>query len=75
MKTAKRLLRDNMGPGGDLNNDRFIRAIMQYRNTPMQDCMKSPAQIVYGRQLRDFLPALHNKLEPMKDWSVTLEHR
>ena len=48
---------------------------MQYRNTPMQDCRMSPAQMVYGRQLRDFLPALHNKLEPMKDWSVTLEHR
>ena len=75
VKTAKRLLRDNMGPGGDLNNDRFMRAIMQYRNTPMQDCRMSPAQMVYGRQLRDFLPALHNKLEPMKDWSVTLEHR
>ena len=48
---------------------------MQFRNTPMQDCRRSPAQIVYGRQLRDFLPAIHNKLEPLKDWAVTQEHR
>ena len=75
VKAGKRLLRDNMGPGGSIDNDRFMRAIMQFRNTPMQDCRRSPAQMVYGRQLRDFLPALHNKLEPMKDWSVTQEHR
>ena len=75
VKAGKRLLRDNTGPGGSIDTDRFMRAIMQFRNTPMQDCRRSPAQMVYGRQLRDFLPALHNKLEPMKDWSVTQEHR
>ena len=43
VQTAKRLLRDNMGPGGDLNNDKFMMAITQYSNTPMQDCRISPA--------------------------------
>ena len=64
-----------MGPDGSIDNDKFMRAIMQFRNTPMQDCRRSPAQIVYGRQLRDYLPAIHNKLEPLKDWSVTMEHK
>merc|ERR1711891_103956 len=40
VKTGKRLLRDNVGPGGTLNTDRFMRAVMQFRNTPMQDCRR-----------------------------------
>ena len=60
VKSGKRLLRDNVGPGGTLDNDRFMRAVMQYRNTPMQDSRRSPAQIVFGRQMRDFLPALRH---------------
>jgi hypothetical protein len=73
VKTGKRLLRDNMGPGGSLDNDRFMLACMQYRNTPMQDWRRSPAQMVFGRQFRDFLPVLLHKYEPAKDWSVTQE--
>ena len=33
VKTAKRLIRDNAGPQGSLDTDRFARALMQYRNT------------------------------------------
>ena len=29
VKLGKRLLRDNVGPGGTLDNDRFMRAAMQ----------------------------------------------
>ena len=75
VKTGKRILKDNIGPDGSIDNNKFMRAIMQFRNTPMQDCRRSPAQIVYGRQLRDFLPTVHNKLRPLKDWSVTQEHK
>ena len=75
VKSEKRLLRDNVGPGGNLDNDRFMRAVMQYRNTSMQDSRRSPAQMVFGRQMRDFLPALPHKYEPAKDWSVTQEYR
>ena len=75
VKSGKRLLRDNVGPGGTLDTDRFMRAVMQYRNTPMQDSMRSPAQMVFGRQMRDFLPSLPHKYEPTKDWSVTQEYR
>jgi hypothetical protein len=68
-------LPDNVGPGGNLNKDRFMRALMQYRNTPMQDSRRSPAQMLFGRQMQDFLPALPHKYEPAKDWSVTQENR
>ena len=58
-----------------MDNDRFMRAVMQFRNTPMQDCRRSPAQMVFGRQMRDFLPNLPHKYEPAKDWTVTQEYR
>ena len=52
-----------------------MRAVLQYRNTPMQDCRRSPAQMVFGRQMRDFIPSLTYKYEPAKDWAVCQEHR
>ena len=48
VKSGKRLLRDNVGPGGTLDNDRFMRAVMQYRNTPRQDSRRYPGQMVFG---------------------------
>lgn len=53
VKTAKRLLIDNIGSSGSLDTDRFLRAILQLRNTPDPDCHVSPAEIVFGRPLRD----------------------
>ena len=50
-KSGKMLLRDNVGPGGNLDNDRFMRAVIQCRNTPIQDSRRSPAQMVFGRQM------------------------
>jgi hypothetical protein len=43
VKVGKKLLRDNTGYGGSLNTDKFMRAVLQYRNTPMKDCRRSPA--------------------------------
>ena len=53
VKSAKRLLRTNVGPNGSLNTDRFLRAILQLRNTPDPDCKVSPAEIIFGRPIRD----------------------
>ena len=53
VKTAKRLLLSNTGPTGSLNHDCFLRAMLQLRNTPDPDCNLSPAQILFGRPLRD----------------------
>ena len=75
VKAGKRILRDNIGPDGSIDNDKFMRAAMQFRNTPMQDCRRSPAQMVFGRQLRDFLPSLLHKFAPAKDWVTTQEYR
>ena len=69
MKTAKRLLMSNTGPTGSLDHDRFLRAMIQLRNTPDPDCNLSPAQIIYGRPLRGSLSFV-NKLEKFSDSRV-----
>lgn len=66
VKTAKRLLLDNVSPSGSLNNDKFLRAILQLRNTPDADCHVSPAQIVFGRQLNDAFTFV-NRVEKFKN--------
>jgi hypothetical protein len=62
VKTAKRLLMSNTGPTGNLDNDSFLRAMLQLRNTPDPDCNVSPAQIIFGCPLRDGLSFV-NRLE------------
>ena len=44
---------ENIGPTGSLDNDNFLRAMLQIRNTPDPDCNISPAEIVFGRPIRD----------------------
>ncbi|XP_066924129.1 uncharacterized protein [Clytia hemisphaerica] len=69
VKSAKRLLRSNTGPSGTLDTDRFLRAMMQLRNTPDPDCQLSPAEIVFGRPIRDAF-AFINRLEKFSNEHV-----
>ena len=69
VKSAKRLLRSNMGPSGSLNTDEFLRAMLQLRNTPDPDCNMSPAQIIFGRPLRDTL-SFTNRLEKFSNPNI-----
>ena len=69
MKTAKRLLMSNTGPTGSLDHDRFLRAMLQLRNTPDPDCNLSPAQIIFGHPLRDTLSFV-NRLEKFSNPNV-----
>ena len=75
VKAGKRLLRDNVSRYGSLATDKVMRALMQYRNTPLTDLRLSPAQIVFNRQLRDFLPVLPHKYKPSQEWSLLQEDR
>ena len=53
VKAAKILLMFNISPNGNLNNDSFLRALLQPRNTPDPDCDLSPAEIVFDHSLRE----------------------
>ena len=52
----------------NLNTDRMARALLAYRNTPSKDLGLSPAQILYGRILRDHLPIPGECLLQRKEW-------
>ena len=69
VKSAKRLLRDNTGPSGSLNSDKFLKAMLQLRNTPDPDCNLSPAEIIYGHPLRDTF-TFSSKLEKFSNKCV-----
>ena len=62
VKSTKRLMRSNLGPTGTLDSDRLLRALLQMRNSPDPDCNLSPAQIIFGRPIRDALSFI-NRLE------------
>ena len=58
VKSTKRLIEDNVGPDGELDTERFLRAILIKRNTPDPVTKLSPAEIVFGRKLRDTMPRI-----------------
>ena len=75
VKSAKRLIRDNLSQTGSLNTDNLTRALLQHRNTPCAITGLSPAQILFGRVLRDFLPLQPGKFSPREDWRQAADTR
>ena len=49
---------NNTSPHGSLNTETLQRAILQYCNTPDPNTKLSPAQCVFGRPIKDFMPIL-----------------
>ena len=58
VKSMKRLLVDNTGPHGGLDSTRFLKAMLQYKNTPDAATGISPAMYVFHRPLKDYLPKM-----------------
>ena len=75
VKSAKRIIHNNISVDGSLNNERAAQAILQHRNTPLQDIGLSPAQILLHRQLRDSIPSHPSHYKLHKDWIITAEQR
>ena len=75
VKSAKRIIRGNALPNGSLDNDKFARAVMQYRNTPIAGIGLSPAQLYLHRQLRDFIPSRPVLYKPDIRWIKAAEKR
>ena len=63
VRITKRLLQDKMAENGSLNTDNMIRALLQQRNTPDRDCKLSPAEVLFGRGLRDAMPQLSKSVQ------------
>ena len=75
VKSAKRLIMDNLGPNGTMNTDKLARALLAHRNCPDPETGVSAAQIIFGRELRDHLPALVSKYQPRKEWRIEADLR
>lgn len=69
------MIKDNADPDGSLINDRSARAPMQYANTPIQALGKSPAQLLFGREIRDFCPSKMSNYEVHEEWRLDREQR
>ena len=63
VKEVKRFLLSCIGPSGSLDNDKFLRGILQLRNTPDKDCKVSPAQIIFGKPLRDAFSFVNREIK------------
>ena len=70
VKQAKRLITGNLGPQGELDTDRLARALLEHHNSPDPMTGLSPAMVVFGRELRGFLPSPTAKYEPRKEWRL-----
>ena len=63
-----------MGRKGELDTERFHRALLEHRNTPDSATGLSPAMVVYGRRLKGFIPDLSQHIYN-RDWQIDREAR
>ena len=59
--SAKRVIRDSVKPNGELDPVLLVKGVLTLRNTSDQDTGMSPAQMLLGRDLHDFLPGTKPK--------------
>ena len=75
VKSAKRMIMNNLGPNGSLDSDRMARALLLHRNCPDPITGLSPAQVIFGRVLRDHIPLQPGKFSVRAEWRQTAEMR
>ena len=75
VKTAKRMLMTNTRSDGSPNWDHVSRALLQHRNTPIKGLDLSPAQLLFGRSIKDLLPVKGGDYKPAETWITCREHR
>ena len=77
VKSAKRIITDNIGPRGTISNDKVAQALLQHRNTPLKGTGTgaSPAQLLMGRNLRDFVPSPPLGYKVSRKWINLLRKR
>ena len=45
-----------MGSNRSLDTDKLLAALLNFHNTPDRDTGLSPAQVIFGRKIKDYLP-------------------
>lgn len=62
VKAMKDMVKKHWKTTGGLDQNAFDKAILEWRNTPREDGL-SPAQWLYGRQLRTMIPVVPSSLK------------
>ena len=80
VKSMKRLLTAHTDNHGGIDTEAAAAGLLQYRNTPDPETGLSPAQIVFGRNLRDLLPVapgstVFNNEAVHPVWRETWQHQ
>ena len=75
VRSAKAILRGNTSPGGGIDTDKVVLALLQYHNTPLRDGDRSPAHLLMGRQLRGGVPVPNIHLRVAEYWQDFLQER
>ena len=75
VKSTKRLLMANLGPNGSLDTEKMLRALLIQRNTPDSGCQLLPAQILFGRPIRDTLPYINKDVTAFSNPQFTVQWR
>ena len=70
MKSAKRVILDKLGPKGQLDTDKFARALLLHRNTP--DPMTG---LSHDPGVRDHLPSVLSRYQPRQEWRMGADAR
>ena len=73
VKAAKRIIRENVGHLGTLNTNKFHQALLAHRNAPDPTTKVSPAQIVFGHDVKDIIPRW--SYTPQAHWSELASKR
>lgn len=75
VKSSKRMIMNNLGPNGSLDSDKIARAALLHRNCPDPLTGLSPAQVIFGRVLRDHLPLQPGHFSVRAEWRQNAERR
>ena len=75
VKSAKRILSANTRSDGSPLWNQISKALLQHRNTPVHDIALSPAQLLFGRPIRDHLPIRPGLFNPSEVWVTNREQR
>ena len=75
VKSMKRILREAIGSGGGIDGMSARAALMEYRSTPQRDLKHSPAELLFGRAVRDLLQLQEGKWLQDPRYLLTAEER
>ena len=75
VKTVKRMLMANTSVTGSIDIDSFQRAMLVYRNSIDPETKASPACMLFGRPIRDAIPAPLGRYCPHPTWQETIINR